>query len=207
MNILVLGATGPTGREVMRQALAAGHRVTAFVRDPAKLSGEGGIRVVQGDPASTAELDAVLPGHDAVVSALGRRASFRSERLIIRCMRALAPAMERRGVRRLVLVSAFGVGESRRHVPPLMRLLQGVLLRDIFADKARAERYLRSRHLDCTFVYPTALTNGPLTGKYRAGERLALRGFPKISRADVAHFVLAALASSAWVGKTVVVSY
>ena len=206
MNILVLGATGPTGREVMRQALAAGHRVTAFVRDPAKLAGESGMRVVQGDPASSAELDAVLPGHDAVVSALGRRASFRSERLIIRCMRALAPAMERRGVRRLVLVSAFGVGESRRDVPPLMRLLQSVLLRDIFADKARAERYLRSRHLDWTFVYPTALTNGPLSGKYRAGERLALRGFPKISRADVAHFVLAALDTPAWVGKTVVVS-
>jgi uncharacterized protein YbjT (DUF2867 family) len=111
------------------------------------------------------------------------------------------------GVRRFILVSAFGVGESRRHAPLVPRIMYRLLLSDIFADKQAGEDYLRQSALACTIVQPVLLTDGPLTGHYRAAERLELRGLPKISRADVAHFVLAEAQSGAFAGKTVAISY
>jgi putative NADH-flavin reductase len=166
-------------------------------------------RVVVG--STTDDGDAVaraVRGQDVVVSALGRRSSFRSSDLIARSMRNIAPAMESQGVGRLIVVSAYGVGDSGRDAPMLPRLMYRLLLRDIFADKAAGEAYLRASRLDWTLVYPVALTNGPRTGRYRAGERLELRGvLPRISRADVAHFVLTQLASTAYLRKAVVISY
>jgi putative NADH-flavin reductase len=205
MKLLVLGATGPTGLEVVSQALKAGHEVTVYVRNPEKVQA-GKVRVVAGDAASGTALERALEGQEAVVSALGRRNSFKSDQLILRSMKALAPAMGKRGVRRLVLVSAFGVGESRRDAPPLPRLMYALLLRDIFADKKAAEDYLRTTRLEWTFVYPVMLTDGPRTGSYRAGERLELRGVPKIARADVADFILGELRSPAYIRKTAVLS-
>lgn len=206
MKLFVLGATGPTGLEVVSQALQARHQVTAYVRNPGKVEAKG-VRIVAGDAGSGTALERALPGHDAVVCALGRRASLSSEHLILRSMKALAPAMARCEVRRLILVSAFGVGASRRDAPLLPRIMYGLLLRDIFADKKAAEDYLRTTRLDWTFVYPVMLTDGPRTGQYRAGERLELRGMPKISRADVADFILGELRSPDYIRKTAVLSY
>ena len=207
MKLLVLGATGATGQQVASQALQAGHEVTAYVRNPSKLARAPGLRVAAGDAADAAALERALHDKDAVVSTLGRRRSFRSEQLFSRAMRALAPAMERRGVRRLVLMSSFGVGESLRDAPPLLRLHYRVFLRGIFADKQAAEDYLRTTRLEWTFVHPVILTDGPRTGQYRAGERLELRGWPTISRADVADFILSELRNRAYLRKTVVLSY
>jgi putative NADH-flavin reductase len=109
---------------------------------------------------------------------------------------AIVPAMERAGVRHLILVSAFGVGESRRDAPLIPRIMYRVLLSDIFADKKAAEDNVRRSNLDWTFVYPVLLSDGPTTGAYRVGERLELRGVPKISRADVAHFIVSELESA-----------
>lgn len=207
MKLLVLGATGATGRQVVGQALQAGHEVTAYVRNPSKLAREPGLRVAAGDAADAGALERALQDKDAVVSTLGRRRSFRSEQLFSRSMKALAPPMERRGVRRLVLMSSFGVGESLRDAPPLLRLHYRVFLHGIFADKKAAEDYLRTTRLEWTFVYPVILTDGPRTGRYRAGERLELRGWPTISRADVADFILAELRNRAHIRRTVVLSY
>lgn len=195
MRLLVFGATGPTGQEVVSQARALGDEVTAFAR------------AAHGDATDPAAVGRAVPGHDAVVSALGRRMSFKAEGLIERSMRAIAPAMEKNGVRRLILVSAFGVGDSLREAPLIPRLMYRSLLKDIFADKKAAEDYLRGTGLDWTFVYPVMLTNGPRTGRYRAGEHLALRGMPKIARADVAHFILKELRERAYVRRTAVLSY
>jgi putative NADH-flavin reductase len=210
VRLLVLGATGGTGREVVAQALQQGHDVTAFVRDPRKMTvTDGRLGVVVG---STTEGEAAVAravrGQDVVVSALGRRRSFRSSDLIARSMRAIVPAMESQGVRRLIVVSAYGVGDSGRDAPLLPRLMYRLLLRDIFADKKAAEDYLRQSGLDWTLVYPVALTNGPRTGRYRVGERLDLRGIlPRISRADVADFILTQLASADYRRKVAVISY
>lgn len=210
MRLLVLGATGGTGREVVAQALQQGHEVTVLARDPGKMPRtDGRPRVLAG--SATGEGDAVaraVRGQDVVVSALGRRRSFRSADLISRSMRALVPAMESQGVRRLIVVSALGVGDSGRDAPLLPRLMYRLLLADIFADKKAGEDYLRQSGLDWTLVYPVALTNGPRTGKYRVGERLDLGGvLPRISRADVADFILSQLASTDYRRKVAVISY
>jgi putative NADH-flavin reductase len=209
MNILVFGATGATGQHVVKQALGQGHTVTAFVRNQAKLpTNDTRLRVVIGD--TTLDMPKVaeaVSGQDVVISTLGRRSSFKSDHLIERSMQAIVPAMERAVVRRLILVSAFGVGESRRDAPLIPRIMYRVLLSDIFADKKAAEDNVRRSNLDWTFVYPGLLTEGPMTGKYRVGERLELRGFPKISRADVAQFVLAEIGKRAFVRKVAVMSY
>jgi putative NADH-flavin reductase len=209
VNILVFGATGPTGHEVVMQALSRGHAVTAFVRNPQTLSiSDERLRVVTGDTTrDEPKIAEAVRGQDAVVSALGRRSTFSSDHLIERSMRAIVPAMERAGVRRLILMSAFGVGESRRDAPLVPRIMYRVLLRDIFADKQAGEEHLRRSSLEWTIVYPVLLTDGPLTGSYRVGERLELHGLPKISRADVAHFILTEMENGAFVRKVAVVSY
>ena len=208
MNILVFGATGPTGQQVVKQGLSQGHTVTAFVRNPGTLPNEKSLRAVIGDTTrDTPKVDEAVSGQDVVISALGRRSTFKSDHLIERSMQAIVPAMERAGVRRLILVSAFGVGESRRDAPPIPRIMYRVLLSDIFADKKAAEDDLRRSSLDWTIVYPVLRTNGPMTGKYRMGERLELRGLPKISRSDVAHFILAEIENRAFVRKIAVISY
>lgn len=208
MKIVVFGASGGTGRQVVAQALAAGHEVTAFVRDPAAFAMQSErLRIVRGDTlADAAAVEEAVRGQDAVVSALGRRNSFRSANLIRDSVRNIAAAMKRAGVRRLVLVSAMGVGESRNEAPLVPRILYRLLLTDIFADKKAAEDELRQGDLDWTVVYPVLLTDQPLTGRYRAGEHLDLAGIPKIPRADVAHFVLALLASGEYLRKVAVIS-
>lgn len=209
MKILLFGATGATGKELLAQAVAKGHTVTAFVRDPDRLpERDERVRVVVGDTTrdAAAIADAVR-GQDVVMSALGRRATLRSDHLIERSMRMIVPAMERAGVRRLILLSAFGVGESRHGAPWIPRIMYRVLLSDIFRDKLAGEKRVRQSSLEWTFVYPTLLTNGALTRRYRAGERLRLRGMPRISRADVARFMLTEAQHGGFVRKVVALSY
>ena len=208
MNILVFGATGATGQQVVKQALSRGHRVTAFVRRPEALESADNLRIVVGDTTrDKSKVAEAMSGQELVISALGRRNSFRSDHLISRSMEAIVPSMERAGVGRMILMSSFGVGESLRHAPLIPGIMFRVLLRGIFADKESAERALRASGLDWTIVHPVLLTNGPLTGRYRVGERLDLRGIPKISRADVAHFILTEIENRAFVQKVAVISY
>jgi putative NADH-flavin reductase len=205
----LFGATGATGKELLAQAVGKGHAVTAFVRDPDRLADrDERVRVVVGDATRDAQAIAdALRGQDVVMSALGRRATLSSGHLIERSMRMIVPAMERAGVRRLILLSAFGVGESRRDAPWWLRIMHRILLSDIFRDKLAGERRVRQSRIEWTFVYPTLLTSGPLTRRYRAGERLRLRGIPRISRADVARFILTEAENAGFVQKVVVLSY
>ena len=145
-------------------------------------------------------------GQDAVISTLGVGNSLKSSNLISRSTRTIVNAMESQGVRRLIFVSAFGVGDTRHDAPLLPRIMSRLLLADIFADKKAGEDYLRRSALDWTLVYPVLLTNGPRTAKYRVGERLDLHGLPKISRADVAEFVLRQLEDTTYLGKVAVIS-
>ncbi len=208
MNILLFGATGLTGQQVVRQALSRGHRVTAFVRRPDALPvTDSNLGIVVGDAREESRVAEAVRGQKVVVSALGRGNSFRSDHLIARSMQAILPSMERAGVRRLILVSAFGVGESFRDAPVIPRIMYSLFLRDLFADKKVAEEALRGSGLDWTIVYPVILTDGPLTTKYRLGERLELRGMPKISRADVAHFILGEIENPHFVRKVAAISY
>jgi putative NADH-flavin reductase len=209
MKIAVFGASGRTGREFVRQALDAGHEVTAFVRNPGafELRHER-LRVVVGDTMrDDAKVAEAVRGQDAVVSALGRRNSLKSANLFRTSLKSIVSAMERGGVRRLLVVSAFGVGESGRDAPLVSRIMFRLLLTDLFADKKASEEDLKRSSVDWTIAYPVMLTNGPLTGKYRVGERLVLTGMPTIARADVAHFILSQLESRDYVRKIAILSY
>ena len=208
MNILVFGATGATGQQVVKQALSRGHRVTAFVRRPEALETADNLRIVVGDAArDKSKIAEAMSGQELVISTLGRRNSFRSDHLISRSMEAIVPSMEQAGVRRMTLMSSFGVGESLRDAPLIPGIMYRILLKEIFADKETAERQLRSSGLDWTIVYPVLLTNGPLTGRYRVGERLDLHGISKISRADVAHFILTEAENRRFAQNVAVLSY
>jgi putative NADH-flavin reductase len=207
-RILVLGATGGTGQEVVSQALDQGHAVTAFARRPERMERRHErLRFVAGDVTRPGDaLADAVRGQDAVISALGRGLRLRSEDLFTRSTPRIVEAMEREAVFRLIVTSAYGVGVTWRDVPPLPRILIRVFLRDLYADKERGERTLRQSPLDWTLVYPTMLTSGPRTGRYRVGERLALRGLPRISRADLAAFLLTQIEDRTHVRKGVLIS-
>jgi putative NADH-flavin reductase len=208
MRLLVLGATGRTGRELLAGALYRGHEVTALVRDPGRLSvRDAGLRVLVGGATDPAMLEQAVEGQDAVVSALGPRSVrelVRSE-LMRSSIPALLSSMERHGVRRLILLSALGVGESGRHAPTVPRFAFGTILRQVRRDKELAEDALRASQIDWTIVYPPALTDAPGGGGYRHGESLKLSGAPRINRSDVAHFMLAQVTDERYIRKGAIV--
>jgi putative NADH-flavin reductase len=204
MKVLVLGASGPTGSLFVEQAAAASHHVTAFVRRDAAAP-PGAARVVVGDATDAAAMSSAVAGQDAVVSTLGVR-TMTPHALQQRAMSVLVPAMERENVRRLVIMSALGVGETAGSAPWFPRLMYALLLRAIFADKAAGEAIVTASSLDWTIVHPPLLTNGPATGKYVAAASPRLTGMPKISRADVARFMLHTLALPEWSRRRVVVT-
>ena len=207
-KVLVLGATGGTGQQLVSQALQRGYHVTAFVRDPQGLTvSSDRLRVLTGSLISgNPALAAAVRGQDAVISTLGVGKSFKSGALIAESMSHIVRAMEGEGVRRLIFTSAFGVGDTYRDAPLVPRIFIRSLLRDVYRDKAAGEAELRRSTLDFTLVYPTGLVDGPLTGRCRAGERLALRGFPRISRADVAAFLLSQIDDYTYIRKGVLIS-
>lgn len=193
MQIALFGATGGTGREFLDQALAAGHSLSALVRDPARLAPRPGLRVVAGDVLDPAAVAECLAGAEAVVCILGSRPG--SEPVEARGTAVLLPAMQAAGVRRLLAVTSLGVGESRRQVNPLFRLVMDFSLKAIMQAKDAQERLIAASDLDWTIVRPGGLTEGPRTGRYRYGTDPSLKA-GRVSRADVADFLLAQLTDS-----------
>ena len=208
MKLLVLGATGGTGRHVVMQALEQGHQATAIVRDPARLSvASDRLRVVTGNvTADDSAVVTAMQGQDAVISTLGVGKSFASGGLIAAAMPHIVRAMQGAGVRRLIVTSAFGVGETFRDAPLVPRIFIRTLLRNVYRDKEAGEAVVRATDLVWTIVHPTGLTDGAATGTCRAGERLALRGFPTIARADVAAFLLKQVEDTTYIRKSVLIS-
>ena len=208
MKLLVLGATGGTGHEVVSQAVQQGHEVTVLVRDPKRLKATSDrVQVLTGSVTEDgAAFAAAVRGQEVVISALGRGMSLKAQGFMAESMPAIIRAMEAEGVRRLIFTSAYGVGVTWRDVPWLGKIVITVFLRNLYADKARGETALERSALDWTLVYPVQLTNGPRTGRYRFGERLELHGLPRVSRADVADFILTQVEDRSYVRKGVIVS-
>jgi putative NADH-flavin reductase len=189
MRLVVFGSTGGTGREIVAQALARGHDVTAFARDPSKLGPpRERLFVVKGDVLDAPAVAQAVRGQDAVLSALGVSGGSPST-LCSQGVRNILEAMRRTGVRRLVCESAYGASESRSW-GAYARFLR-IFIRGIMKDKDRMEEIVRASDADWVIVRPPILTNGPRTGTYRIGEDLRLASwFPKVSRADVADWML-----------------
>lgn len=206
MKILVLGATGPTGRHVVDRALAAGDTVTVLARRPDALEVPAEVTVIEGDATSPDDLTRAMTGQDAVVSALGRGKSIRADNLFTRAAHAVLQAADATGVRRLVWMSSFGVGDTYASANPVEKIMYSTLLRDIYANKKDAEDALRASNLDWTLVYPSALTNGPARGKYHADDRVKMPFPARISRADVAEFMHTAAHSPEWIHRDAVLT-
>jgi len=201
MRLFILGATGGTGRALIDQAVERGHRVTAFVRSPQKLgSPRGGLTVLQGDPRSVDELRAALPGHDAVLSALGPPGPGPTT-IVGDAARSTVTAMQATGVLRLLVV---GVAVLFEHQGILSAILRRTLLRNVAKDSAEMERVVLASGLDWTIVRPPRLTNGPLTRRYGVSDGRLPRGARlTVGRADVAHFLLEELERPAHVHRIV----
>jgi uncharacterized protein YbjT (DUF2867 family) len=205
MKILVLGATGGTGQLIVRDAAQSRHSVVALVRAKARADLPGA-ELVEGEARDEATLVRALDGCDAVVSALGTGMGFRQVNLLTAATRALVAAMTRTGVRRLICISALGVGDSRGHGGFVFdRLFQPLLLGPAYKDKDRQEAAIRASSLDWVVVRPAMLTNDPPRGRVRATADLAGVNGGKIARADVAQFVVEQLTTDTWLRRTPVI--
>jgi len=207
MKLLLLGATGPTGRQFLDAALQSGDSVTALVRNPTALSDRAEqVTLITGNATSERDVAAAMSGQDAVVSALGRGSSVTADDLFTRASAAVIGAAEETGVHRLVWLSAFGVGHTYDWASTPQKLIFRTLMRSIYANKEIADKRISSSALDWTVVYPTRLTDGAATGSFRSGERLPMTGLPTISRADVAAFMLSEAHQGEWTRRSVVIS-
>lgn len=206
MKVLIFGATGSVGRQLVAQALAQ-HTVTAFTRTPAKLETvHPNLQIVEGDVLDHASVERAVKGQEAVLCSLGagRKGTVRAEgtRIIIQ-------AMERAGVKRFICQTTLGVGESRGNLNFFWRrVVFGLILRPAFLDHVQQEDYVKRSNLEWTLVRPAAFTNGDRTGCYQHGfaptqKRLELN----ISRADVANFMLKQLTDDIYLCKTPGLSY
>jgi len=208
LRLFVVGATGGTGRELVRQALERNHRVTAFVRSPQKLGPpRDGLRVIEGDVLDADAVAAALAGHDAVLSAMGPPGPGRTT-ITSESARTTVTAMRASGVRRLLLVGVAVLFEDGGMMADLLRK---TLLRNVADDSAAMERIVKGSELDWTIVRPPRLTNGPRTGRYGVlDDHLpggAGGGAAKISRADVADFLLTEVEQPAHLRRVVGVAY
>ncbi|MEU0073528.1 NAD(P)H-binding protein [Streptomyces sp. NPDC006332] len=207
MNVLILGATGPTGRHVVDLALEAGDTVTALARRPEALYDLADrVNVVAGDATSHNDVAKAMIGQDVVISALGRSTSVRADDLFARAAAAVIGAAKEVGVSRLVWLSSFGVGDTYRSASAAQKVMYSTFLRNIYANKEISEKAIRSSGLDWTLVYPTMLTKDPAKGTYLVGERLPMKGNPTISRADVAGFLHKAASSPEWIHRDAVIT-
>ncbi|MEM6432887.1 MAG: SDR family oxidoreductase [Cyanobacteria bacterium P01_D01_bin.115] len=192
MKLVIFGATGTVGRQVVQQALEQGHTVTAFARNLTKLDIQHPqLSVAQGDVMDASAVEQALRGQDAVVCVLGAgkklKSTIRSEGT-----QQIIQAMEKVGMRRLICLSTLGTGDSWSNLDFYWKYIMfGFILRQVFADHERQEALVRNSNLDWTIVRPGALTDGPLTGDYRHSFPSTDRTITlQISRADVADFIM-----------------
>jgi len=207
MNILIIGAARGVGRHLAEQAAAAGHRVTGLVRDPmaAGLSRRN-LRLVGGSITSPAAVAEAVKGQDAVCIAIGIPPTRAAVDVFSKGTEVVLAAMRHARVRRLVCVTGIGAGDSRGHGGGLFdRIVQPLLLNSIYADKDRQETLIRASGVTWTLVRPGFLTNQPGSGRYRVSTGLTGVIARKISRADVASYLLREITMSMDAGRTVLV--
>ncbi len=194
MKILLFGATGGTGKQILTQALARGHTVTAFVRSPEELPQDPHLRVIKGDIFDFAAVVDAMHGHRAVLSALGARTRQKSE-ILARAIPNILEGMRQEYVTRLIVLGAAGVApEYGKYHNALTSfaiwMAKQTLLKHPFADQAEQERLLKASDVNYTIVRAPRLIDGELTGKYRVLPDALPPGSLRITRADVADFML-----------------
>jgi len=207
MKVVVFGATGPTGREVVAQALDAGHEVRAFARNPAAVgSWAPGLEVVQGDVLDPSAVRAAVGGMDAVLSALGTGSNLEPTTVLSEGTGLILDAMASLGVKRIICVTSAGLLDDP-NAPFVFRMFIRRRLRHVHEDLRRVEERLRASSQEWTIVRPPRLLDGPRTGRYRIEVDKPVRRGHKINRADVADFMLRELGARQFVRHAVTIAY
>lgn len=210
MKLLIIGGTGGTGKQLIKQSLDQGHQVTAIVRKPQNMKiKHPNLTIVQGDVLEPASFENVLEGQEAVISALGHKRFFIKTSILSEGTKNIIKAMEKYQVKRLICITSLGINDSRFKLGLYYTLFViPVILLFYFLDKEKQERIIMKSSLDWTIVRPGQLTNGKKRGKYRHGTGLGSYILTKmISRADVAHFILYELDANGYSKQTPVVIY
>jgi uncharacterized protein YbjT (DUF2867 family) len=215
MKIILFGSTGGTGLATSAALAAAGHQVTAFARNPAKLPAIPAVTPVRGDVMVAADVNTAVPGHDAVIVSLGNSQNPFAKLLGARrttpanvCeagTRNIIAAMQASGIARLLVVSAFGIGDTRSRLPFAFKLFYQTVLREHMADKEKQEAEVKASGLDWTLVQPVGLTDGALTHSWLADTNGVIRR-QQMSRADVAAFLVSIAGSGQYSRATVALS-
>lgn len=209
MKIVIFGATGRTGCELVQQALEMGHAVTALVRNPAKIVPRAGLRVIQGNALETEPVSQAIAGQDAVLSALG--GTITDSELLPGAMKHILAAMQQHKVRRLIVLGAAGAQPGAgKHQSLVARLglsfAVATLFRKPFSAQRAMQQMIRASDTDWTVVLPPLLVNSTGTGSYRVdGETLPAGGL-FISRVDLAKYMLAQLSNAEWLRHDVYVA-
>jgi putative NADH-flavin reductase len=204
MKLLILGATGSVGKHIVSQALERDYEVTALVRNPDKIT-DSRVRVIAG-ALDAATLETAVAGQDAVIFALGTKPGATT--LFSDSTRTLLAAMQKQLVRRIVVITGIGSGDSKGHGGFLYDcIVYPLVTRKIYEDKDRQEAFLKASDRDWVIVRPAAFTNGPLTRTWRATDDLRGVTIKWISRADVASFVLDQVTSDEWLRRTPLIGY
>ena len=202
MKLLVIGAGGETGEAVVEEALTLGHEVTAFVHSPAEYK-RTGIRVIAGDARNKTIMLEAIQGQEVVLDTLGGHLPFLNTTLETDTALNVMEAMKEAGVRRLIVLSTIGEGESASNVHSYYKhLFMTTLLRGVMKDKAGLEAAVQRSDLDWIIVRPAGLSNGAAKGirivSPKTGEKVRF-----ITRTDVAHFMLEQLASDQYLHQAV----
>jgi putative NADH-flavin reductase len=206
MELVIFGASGQTGRLLVEQALDLGHQVTAYVRRAGAISLQHPkLRVITGQLNDTSKLLEAITGADVCFSTLGGGSLSKRSQEFTQGIDGIVTVMEEEGVNRFIYLSSLGAGESRYFMGPFVRfIITGLLLRIPLADHSANEERLAKSNLLWTIVRPGSLTTGVKTGKSKYGDDfIKLTGNPKVSRADVASFMLDLAGSRNYIKKGV----
>jgi putative NADH-flavin reductase len=206
MNVAIFGSTGKTGIELVKQALEQGHAVTAFVRDPARLVVENeNLTVVTGDVFNPSSVVKAIEGQDAVICALGAGSDLKKTTVRTTGTINIINSMQKNNIKRLIVVTAMGVGESWNTLSFFNKFFFATLLRSSRDDHETQEAAVKESGLDWTIVRPSGLTETPRTGIYDVGENI-LATTSKIARADIADLILKEVEENALIGKAVTIT-
>ena len=200
MKIVVFGATGKTGQHVCHRALEEGHTVTAFTRSVNKIdSGNPDLRAAQGDVNDAESVATAIAGQDAAIVVLGSN-GLGDKTTLTAGTRNVVDGMKRHNVRRILVLSAAGVGESWRQSPLLARIMFKTMLRNIYSDHESQEALVKQSTLDCTIVRAAILKDTPASGEYIASNSGKVK---HIGRADLADFLVKHVSDSAYLEQAI----
>ena len=209
MRIAIIGASRGIGAELLKAAIEEGHEVTALVRDPAKLNiNPPGLKVITGDILDPSSVATAIAGQDAICVCIGIPPTRKPVDVFSRGIQNILDAIGKESSQKLILITGIGAGDSKGHGGFFYdRILNPLLLGTSYADKDRADSIVKASNVDWIIVRPGFLTDGSRTGKYRVIENLSGVTAGKISRTDVADFILKQLVSPTYFRKTLLLTY